>query len=97
MQAQAPQGMSISDILKIAQMARDNKQTGTNTPVEQNAMPEVTYNYGEGSPVDKGMNVPVPPQKPDFDRQGSGNSLSGILDTLKNSTLGGWIVNKFGG
>lgn len=74
MQAQPVQGMSISDIMKIAQMAKANQQQPTGdvpSPVE------MTYTRESGSPVANGMNVPVPPKKPDM------NQTGGLWETIK--------------
>ena len=77
MPAQQTQGMSIGDIIKLAQMAKQGQQTGINTPTEEQNMPEMTYTRESGSPVQNGLNVPVPPVKPEMDPQGM--SLSEIL------------------
>ena len=70
MQAQQPQGMSISDILSMAQMMKKPEQPTGDVPSQTTN----TFTRESGSPVQNGVNVPVPPVKPE-----SGASLSEIL------------------
>lgn len=78
MPAQQTQGMSISDILSLAQLAKKPEQQTTQPQTgDVPSQTTQTYNYGEGSPVDKGMNVPVQPVKPEF------NQNVGLWDTIK--------------
>lgn len=77
MQAQQPQGMSISDILSMAQMMK--KQDGINTAAEQNAIPEMTYTRESGAPTTNGNFVPPPAPKPEFNQAQN----VGLWDTIK--------------
>jgi hypothetical protein len=79
MPAQQPQGMSISDILSLAQLAKQGQQTGVNTPVEQQNMPEMTYTRESGSPVQNGAFVPPQPPKPELNQAQN----VGLWDTIK--------------
>lgn len=75
MQAQAPQGMSISDILQIAQLSKQRQPQTGDVPSQT----EMTYTRESGSPVQNGVNVPVPQAKPDFTQPAQG----GLWNTLK--------------
>jgi hypothetical protein len=74
MQAQPVQGMSISDILSMAQMMKKPEAQPTGDVPSQTTM---TYTRESGSPVANGMNVPVPPKKPDM------NQTGGLWETIK--------------
>ena len=79
MPAQQTQGMSISDIIKLAQLAKQGQQTQPQTG-DMPTQTEMTYTRESGSPVQNGVNVPVPQAKPDFTQPAQGG---GLWNTLK--------------
>lgn len=75
MPAQQTQGMSISDILSMAQMMKKPEAPQAAQPTGDVPSQTInTFTQQSGSPVQNGANVPVPPVKPE-----SGASLSEIL------------------
>lgn len=78
MPAQQTQGMSISDILSMAQMMKKPEQQTVPTTGDVPSQTTNTFTRESGSPVQNGVNVPVPPVKPDLSAT-QGASLSEIL------------------
>ena len=85
MQAQQPQGMSISDILQIAQMARANNQPEQPQPTgDIPSQTEYTYTRASGAPAVNGSVPPVPTSKPvSVQTPEETGTLSSILNGIK--------------
>lgn len=80
MQAQQPQGISISDILQLAQLANANKKPEVPTTGDVPSTTNMTYTRDSGNPVENGKMVPVPQAKPDFNAAAQN---AGIWNTIK--------------
>ena len=75
MPAQQPQGMSISDILSMAQMMKKPEQPTGDVPSQTTN----TYTRESGSPVQNGAFVPPQPPKPELNQAQN----VGLWDTIK--------------
>lgn len=80
MPAQQTQGMSISDILSMAQMMKKPEAPQAAQPTgDVPSQTEMTYTRESGSPVQNGSFVPPPPPKPELNQAQN----VGLWDTIK--------------
>lgn len=77
MPAQQPQGMSISDILSMAQMMK--KPEAPQPTGDVPSQTTMTYTRESGSPVQNGAFVPPQPPKPELNQAQN----TGLWDTIK--------------